>query len=323
MNSSPLISVLLPLYNEPVEFARQAIDSILKQTYRNLEVIILLDNPQNTELKCLLEEYETLDSRVKFHCNKSNLGLPSTLNKGIELAKGDYIARMDGDDISLPSRLETQLNYLLAHPNVDLIGANSYVINEEGKVIGIYRKLRTDFSQKMMLRYANINLIHPTWFGKGDLFRKCRYRNFMHCEDYDFMARAYAMGANFHNINETLFYCRVQQTTCRSVSRKFAYEQYMNTLKVRKQLNDYLCADMENYPDMPALMYDSADKQRYQSTIPLLNQLREAFFQRKILRCFMLGIKILRIDSRPLTSRFRVFVLSHLLFLLEKLMVNK
>ena len=81
--------------------------------------------------------------------------------------------------------------------------------------------------------------------------------------------------------------------------------------------------DMENYPDMPALMYDSADKQRYQSTIPLLNQLREAFFQRKILRCFMLGIKILRIDSRPLTSRFRVFVLSHLLFLLEKLMVNK
>lgn len=319
MNSKPLISVLLPLYNEPVAFAQQAIDSILNQTYQRLEIILLLDNPQNDDLRRLLNNYLKQDSRIKIHVNERNLGLPDTLNKGIDLSSGDYIARMDGDDISLPIRMESQLNFLLAHPEIDLVASNSYVINEEGKVIGEYHKLLTDFSQKLMLRYANINMIHPTWFGKSELFRKCHYRNFMHCEDYDFMARAYAMGANFCNMDEKLFYCRVQQISCRSISRKYAYEQYMNTLKVRKQLNDFLSKKVTSYPDLPTLVYDLADKQKYQSTISLLNQLREAFFKNKLWSCLKLGIKIMQIDSRPLTSRFRVLILSRMLFAFEKL----
>ena len=319
MNSKPLISVLLPLYNEPVAFAQQAIDSILNQTYQRLEIILLLDNPQNDDLRRLLNNYLKQDPRIKIHVNERNLGLPDTLNKGIDLSSGDYIARMDGDDISLPIRMESQLNFLLAHPEIDLVASNSYVINEEGKVIGEYHKLLTDFSQKLMLRYANINMIHPTWFGKSELFRKCRYRNFMHCEDYDFMARAYAIGANFYNLDEKLLYYRVQQTSCSSISRKFAYEQYQNTLKVRKQLNDFLSKKVTSYPDLPTLTYDLADKQKYQSTIFLLNQLREAFFQNKLWLCLKLGIKIMRIDSRPLTSRLRVLILSRTLFTLEKL----
>lgn len=319
MNTFPLISVLLPLYNEPVMFAQLSIDSIRNQTYKNLEIILLLDNPENVDLKSLLKKNKEEDERIKLHFNETNLGLPNTLNIGIRLATGDFIARMDGDDISSPSRLETQLNYMLAHPNIDLVGTNSFVINEEGKIIGKYQKLKTDFSQKKMLRTVNINLIHPTWFGKSELFKKCLYRDFMHCEDYDFMARAYSVGANFHNINEELFYCRVQQTSCRSVSRKFAYEQYINTLKVRQQLNDFLRNKVDIYPMVPDLTYDSADKEKYQSTIPLLNQLREAYFKKNILNCLVLGMKIMKIDSRPLTSRIKVFILTRLLFLFESL----
>ena len=96
MNKNPLISVLLPLYNEPISLAKQAIDSILNQTFSHLEVILLLDNPQNTELINLIQDYEGKDNRVITHINSSNKGLPETLNAGIHKAKGKYIARMDG-----------------------------------------------------------------------------------------------------------------------------------------------------------------------------------------------------------------------------------
>lgn len=319
MQSTSLVSVLLPLYNEPVAFAKEAIDSILKQTYQNLEIILLLDNPQNEELKKLITDYERQDGRVRIRVNEENMGLPATLNIGIELSTGDYIARMDGDDISVSTRIEKQLNYLLEHPKADLIGSNAYIINEDGEEIGEYRKLQMDFSQKMMLRKASINMIHPTWFGKSSLFRQCRYRDFMHCEDYDFMARAYAIGANFHNLKEKLLYVRIQQKSCRSVSRKYAYEQYMNTLEVRRQLNDFLIKKVLMYPAVPRLVYDARDKEKYQSTIPLLNQLREAFLLRKFWKSIMLGIKIVKLDSRPIASRIRVGLIFRLLCLKEKL----
>ena len=301
MQSTNLVSVLLPLYNEPIAFAKEAIDSILKQTYQNLEIILLLDNPQNEELKKLITDYKGQDERVRIHINEENRGLPATLNAGINLATGDYIARMDGDDISVSSRIEKQLNYLLENSKVDLIGSNAYIINEDGEEIGEYSKLQTDFSQKIMLRKASINMIHPTWFGKSSLFKQCKYRNFMHCEDYDFMARAYAMGSNFYNLKENLLYVRIQQKSCRSVSRKHAYEQYINTLEV------------------PHIVYDARDKERYQSTIPLLNQLRESFLQKKFWKSILLAGRIIKKDPRPIYSRIRVFVISHILRIKEML----
>ena len=313
MQSTNLVSVLLPLYNEPVAFAKEAIDSIIKQTYQNLEIILLLDNPHNEELKKLITDYKRQDERVRIHINEENRGLPATLNIGINLATGDYIARMDGDDISVSTRIEKQLNYLLEHPKVDLIGSNAYIINEDGKEIGEYRKLQTDFSQKIMLRKASINMIHPTWFGKSSLFKQCKYRNFMHCEDYDFMARAYAMRSNFYNLKENLLYVRIQQKSCRSVSRKHAYEQYINTLEVRKQLNDFLNKKVQIYPVVPHIVYDARDKERYQSTIPLLNQLRESFLQKKFWKSILLAGRIIKKDPRPIYSRIRVFVISHIL----------
>ena len=202
MKNEDFISVLLPLYNEPENLARKAIDSIIEQTYDRLEIILLLDNPTNEILKNLLTEYSQKDKRIISVINEQNKGLPDTLNRGIDIATGSFIARMDGDDISAHDRLEKQLNYLHLHPEIDLLGTDAFVINEEGELIGEYHKLSTDFSQKMMLRYITINLIHPTWFGKSELFKKCRYRNFTHCEDYDFMIRAYASGYHFHNLKE-------------------------------------------------------------------------------------------------------------------------
>ena len=296
MKNNALISVILPLYNEPESLAKQAIDSILTQTYSKLEIILLLDNPDNDILKNILSEYGKKDKRIIVAINEKNKGLPETLNKGIDMATGDFIARMDGDDISTADRLEKQLAYMQTHPQTDLLGSDAFAINEEGKLIGEYHKLATDYSQKMMLRHISINLIHPTWFGKSKLFKQCKYRNFTHCEDYDFMIRAYALGYHFHNLKEKLFYVRIQQTSLRSVSRKYAYEQYINTLRVKSQFKEFRKKHMKNYPELPELTYDLNDKERYQSTISLLNELREAFFQKQFVKFINLFIKMYHLN---------------------------
>ena len=222
---SCLVSILLPLYNESVEYATLAIDSLCNQTYTELEIILLLDNPQNKRLLSLLKEYTQRDNRIVLYINEKNMGLPTTLNFGISVAHGEFIARMDGDDISMPQRIEKQLSYLLSHSCIDLLGTNAYIIDENGDTIGEYKKTSSDYSQKMMLKHCNCNMIHPTWLGKAELFRACLYREFFHCEDYDFMLRAYAAGYKFHNLSIPLLKYRVQQ---KSISRTFAYEQYIN-----------------------------------------------------------------------------------------------
>lgn len=105
---SPLVSVVMAIYNEPVEWMRQAIDSILYQSFKDFEFIIINDNPIRVENKEILDEYSAKDSRVIVVLNEENIGLTKSLNKGLAIASGEYIARMDADDIAMPERLRMQ-----------------------------------------------------------------------------------------------------------------------------------------------------------------------------------------------------------------------
>lgn len=307
----PLISVILPLYNEPLNQAKESIESICKQTYRRLEILLLLDNPQNEPLKKLMMDYQNSDPRVKCVFNEQNIGLPATLNKGINEANGAYIARMDGDDISLPERLEKQLDFLISHPNVDLVGCDAFAIDENGIKIGYYSKMKNNYSLKKMLEHCSTSLIHPTWLGKKELFERCLYRNFFRSQDYDFMLRADALKATFHNLKEPLFKYRIPQKSLRSISCKYAYEQYINAMLARKQF--YAFKKTGKYPDLPEFNYDETDKMRYLRTVPLLNELRNNWFNHNIFRCFMLFVRIWKIDSRPIKLRIKSVTLGKVL----------
>ena len=109
----PKISVLMSVYNEPVDWMRQAIESILNQTYKDFEFIIVNDNPEREENQLVLNEYRDKDSRISVLCNDQNIGLTKSLNKGLENANCEFVARMDADDIAFPDRLKLQLQYLL------------------------------------------------------------------------------------------------------------------------------------------------------------------------------------------------------------------
>ena len=98
------ISVVMSVYNEPVDWIRQSIDSILNQTFRYFEFIIINDNPEGISQKKMLKDFAAKDNRIKIIENEENKGLTKSLNIGISKATGKYIARMDADDISMPDR---------------------------------------------------------------------------------------------------------------------------------------------------------------------------------------------------------------------------
>lgn len=114
-----LVSVIMANYNTPAEYLRQALDSILKQTYTNFEIIIVDDASTDDSLS-VIESY--CDKRITVLRNDHNIGLTKSLNKAIAVCKGEFIARMDLDDISEPDRFEKQIRYLQTHPKVIVCG---------------------------------------------------------------------------------------------------------------------------------------------------------------------------------------------------------
>ncbi|REC49609.1 glycosyltransferase [Chryseobacterium pennipullorum] len=123
-----MISVILPVYNAE-KYVSEAIQSVLDQTYKDFELIILNDGSTDRSLE-IINSFK--DERIVL-VDQANAGLAKTLNRGLALAKGEYIARMDADDICLPNRFKEQINYLVRHPEVGLLGTAIELIDDEGK----------------------------------------------------------------------------------------------------------------------------------------------------------------------------------------------
>jgi len=124
-----LVSVVMSVYNN-VEYIDKAVTSILEQTYENFEFIII-DDCSNDGSREKLQEYATKDSRIELLLNEKNRGLTKNLNRGLQLAKGEFIARMDGDDYSFPERFGKQIEYLQQNKQVVLVGTGYYIIDSE------------------------------------------------------------------------------------------------------------------------------------------------------------------------------------------------
>lgn len=133
MDRDSLISVVMSTYSEPKNWLSLSINSILRQSYENFEFIIINDNPERIELRDILNEYAVNDSRIIIHENLENQGLTKSLNIGLGLAKGQYIARMDADDISLPDRFSEQIRFMEMHPEVGICGTWVKYFDESAK----------------------------------------------------------------------------------------------------------------------------------------------------------------------------------------------
>ena len=117
----PAVSVLMPIYNTKEEFLREAISSILSQTFTDFEFLILNDSPENTKLDNIVKSFH--DKRIKYYKNEKNFGISGARNRLIELSKGEFLAIFDHDDVSLPDRLEKQVAFLSTHPEIGVCGS--------------------------------------------------------------------------------------------------------------------------------------------------------------------------------------------------------
>lgn len=195
-----LVSVVLPAYNAEL-YLKEALDSILQQTFTNFELIILNDGSTDSTEDIILS-YE--DSRIVYVKNQENLGLIGTLNKGISLAKGKYIARMDADDIALPKRLSKQISFLEANTQYGVVGAFAQIIDSKE----IYKVPITNEAIKAFL-YIDSPFIHPSVVIRKDLLSSNLYDHQYHrIEDYELWVRLSAQ-TKFYNIPEILLKYRV------------------------------------------------------------------------------------------------------------------
>ena len=141
---SPLVSVIMSVYREPDIYIKASVESILQQTLTDLEFIIIQDDPLNERVASLLLRYAREGRRIRYLRNEKKLGLALSLNRGLKIAEGKYIARMDADDISEPERLELQINFMNKNQDHIVCGTNIFLINENGSEIGPRKYFQTD-----------------------------------------------------------------------------------------------------------------------------------------------------------------------------------
>lgn len=208
-DNSPLVSIIMATFNEPATFIESSIDSILCQDYKHFEFLIA-DDSTNTETIRVIDDAAAKDDRVKVIRKPSKMGFVHALNYALSEAKGELIARMDGDDIALPDRIGRQVRFALANPSIDLFGGNIYIINQQGDIVSQRLYPNSSFSIKMMFTYRN-PFAHPTIMCRRKIIDNGFFYDpeFKKAEDLELYLRLYKNGYKFRNMPDFLLRYRV------------------------------------------------------------------------------------------------------------------
>ena len=208
--TAPEISIILPVHNSG-RYIRKTIDSLLAQSFRNFELIIINDGSTD-DSETIIQSYT--DPRIVYYTNESNKGLIFTLNRGIFMARGKYIARMDADDICLPERLELQKLWLDEHTDASMVACTIQFIDEQDAPAGAWPLDRSTITRQAIHKtLPKENCIaHPSIMGRTGVFKAYWYaENQKNTEDYDLWLRLAADGHIIDKINRDLLLYRVHQ----------------------------------------------------------------------------------------------------------------
>ena len=219
--TNPKVTVLMSVYNGE-RYLREAIDSILNQIFKDFEFLIINDGSTDGTAE-ILQSYH--DPRIKIINNEKNMGLTKSLNKGLRIAKGEYIARQDADDVSLPQRLEKEVAFLDQNKKVGLVCTNYVRINEKGKVLHRIKCLTEDEELKEKLLETNL-FPHGLVMFRAECIEKVGlYREeFKSAQDYDLWLRISEV-YDMANIPQLLYKYRLNIKSI-SVTRKKQQDKY-------------------------------------------------------------------------------------------------
>ncbi|MCC8179717.1 MAG: glycosyltransferase [Planctomycetes bacterium] len=227
----PRVSVLLPVYNTEESHLKECIDSILDQTYTNFELLILNDASTDPRVEQVVLSYD--DPRIQYMKNANNAGIANSRNLLIERARGEYLAVMDHDDICMPDRFLTQVNFLESHPDIDVLAGARQVFGDE-EHIDIMPENDLDIRMTMPNECV---IIHPTVMMRKSIFEKTPFRYeswFTPAEDYALWCRLMNK-VKFHNLpNIAIKYRRHAGNTGRIQKRKM-FLSYLTVKMIFKQ----------------------------------------------------------------------------------------
>jgi glycosyltransferase involved in cell wall biosynthesis len=246
----PLVTVLMPVYNGAL-YVQEALRSLVAQTYRHLDILVI-DDGSTDDTSALIASFA--DPRIRLIHNGRNLGLIATLNRGLDEARGDLIARMDHDDISLPTRVERQVEFFARHPTFGICGTSYEPFGDGARALARIRS-HTDPRRIRAGLLFNSTLVHPTVMLRRRAIEQhqLRYRQeAIHAEDYDFWARA-ADCFGIGNLSQRLLKYRVHaaQVTSHASEKQRQSASRIRQAQLEKigiapddrqlRLNDFLC----------------------------------------------------------------------------------
>ncbi len=234
--SAPLVSVILPVYNGE-RYLRESIESILTQTFRDYELVIV-DDGSTDATAALLDTYT--DPRIVRLTNPTNIGLIGSLNRALKLVRGTYIARMDADDISLPNRLEQQVEFLDNNPEIGIVGTRLQVIDSFGKVresVPDKRPISPQVIHWMM--FFGCMVTHATMMSRREVLDALGSYDpaFEHAEDYELFLRA-SFITRMANLPEALYQVREHDQRVSAVYS--SAQQESSNRAVQKALSAYI-----------------------------------------------------------------------------------
>lgn len=210
----PFITVGLAFYNVEKTVA-SAVKSVLMQTYDNFECIIIDDGSTDRSFE-VVQELAKADSRIQLVRGEKNMGVGPRLNQITDLARGEYIVRMDADDMMLPDRIERQMEVLLADKTLDLVDCAAYIINELGEPVG--RRKSNDISDLTLRKVLKSRTVffHPTIIAKTSWFKKNRYNDdYKRGPDFELWCRTFG-NTRYSRIEEPLFLYREGKVSIRN-----------------------------------------------------------------------------------------------------------
>lgn len=231
ISRNPLITVLMPCYNAG-HFLKDAIDSIINQTYSNLEILLIDDGSTDGSRETILS-YASRDPRIKAVFNEQNLGLIRTLNKGVDIASGEFIARMDSDDVSRLNRIEKLLTAFGENPEVDVMAAGYFSMSENGKHNRRVYPKACDSDALLFVSFFSTPVNHPCMMAKSSVLKANAFDlSYIHSEDYEIFSRLLLSGSKFMNLDEPLYHLR---RNSQSVSYKYEKIQIANHSRISER----------------------------------------------------------------------------------------
>jgi glycosyltransferase EpsE len=224
--ATPLVSIIIASYNSE-KTIEKCLESLLGQTYNNIEIIVCDDNSTDNSFS-VIETIARRNKNIIVLHNEVNLKAAASRNNCIAKAKGDFIAIQDADDLSFPNRIEIQVNYLLSHPDIDFVSCNARLFNDTLKDLGVM-KLGGEHPSKYNFLWG-LPFIHPaTLFRKKCVSEVGGYRvakETKRGQDYDMFMRMYAKGYRGVNLDQCLYWYRLDES-CIKRHGSSAYDEFL------------------------------------------------------------------------------------------------